>query len=463
MKKVNTIFTAILVPLDFIALVLAGLSAYFLRFSTLTDIRPVFYEMPFNLYFWSVVIISAVWLVIFVLAGLYKMKSRARWIDETIKIGLACSAGIMLIIIAVFLRRELFSSRFIILAGWVLGIIYVTLVHSIIRIIKKKCVRRGIGTYNVILVGRDKVSDEIASTMYKQVDLGYKILERIKSERDIDEQKFIELKEKYNGNIDEIIQADPNLPREVNESLLDFCNQNHIVFKYAADLFNTQATNIAVETISGIPVIEIKKTPLEGWGKVWKRGVDMVGSFLGLLILSPFLGLVALIVKLDSVGPAFVGLKRVGEKRKEFTLYKFRSMVVNADKLKDNLKDKNERSGPLFKMKNDPRVTRFGNFIRKTSIDELPQLWNVLKGEMSLVGPRPHEPGEVSAYANHHKRLLDIKPGITGMAQISGRADLDFEDEVRLDTYYIENWSIKLDLHILLKTPIVVLKSSGAK
>ena len=139
-------------------------------------------------------------------------------------------------------------------------------------------------------------------------------------------------------------------------------------------------------------------------------------------------------------------------------------MIVNAEKMKKKLLDKNERTdGPLFKIKDDPRITRVGKFMRKWSIDELPQFWNVLKGNISLVGPRPHEPHEVDKYEKHHKKLLNIKPGITGMAQVSGRSDLEFEEEVKLDTFYIENWSPWLDLVILIKTPLVVLLRKGAK
>ena len=137
-------------------------------------------------------------------------------------------------------------------------------------------------------------------------------------------------------------------------------------------------------------------------------------------------------------------------------------MVVDADKKKKELMKQNERKGPLFKIKNDPRITRVGRFIRKTSLDELPQFFNVLRGEMSIVGPRPHEPEEVANYKKHHKKLLTIKPGITGMAQVSGRSDLIFEEEVRLDIYYIENWSLKLDLQIILKTPFIILSTKSA-
>ncbi|MEK7493684.1 MAG: sugar transferase, partial [Patescibacteria group bacterium] len=171
----------------------------------------------------------------------------------------------------------------------------------------------------------------------------------------------------------------------------------------------------------------------------------------------------AVLIKLDSEGPVFVALDRI-TLGKKFAMYKFRSMVDNAHEMKDQLTEFNERKdgGPLFKMHDDPRITRVGRFLRKTRIDELPQLFNVLKGEMSLVGPRPHEPEEVGQYERHHKKLLVVKAGMTGMAQISGSSNLPFEEEVKLDTYYIENWSLFLDIKILLKTIILVFRDRSA-
>ncbi|HRY63434.1 MAG TPA: sugar transferase, partial [Patescibacteria group bacterium] len=222
-------------------------------------------------------------------------------------------------------------------------------------------------------------------------------------------------------------------------------------------------TNIEIKTINGIPLIEVKKTPLDGWGRVAKRFFDIVISFIFLIILSPVFLIITILIKLDSFGPIFYQAERVGARGKRFTLYKFRSMVVGADKMKEKLVASNERAdGPLFKMKADPRITRVGKFLRKTSMDELPNFWNVLIGKMSLVGPRPHEPGEVARYEEHHKKLLNIKPGVTGLAQVSGRSTLDFETEVKLDTLYIETWSLKQDLVILLKTPFVVLRGKDA-
>ncbi len=182
----------------------------------------------------------------------------------------------------------------------------------------------------------------------------------------------------------------------------------------------------------------------------------------------PVLLLIALAVKLDSAGPVFFKYKRIGQYGKPFTYFKFRSMIKDAHQLRydENFlkQQENLRNGtPMMKFKNDPRITRVGKLIRRFSLDELPELFLVLIGKMSLVGPRPHEVEEVSRYERHHKKLLTIKPGMTGLAQVSGRSDLDFEQEVKLDTYYIENWSIGTDFQILSKTPLAVFKKREAE
>ena len=248
--------------------------------------------------------------------------------------------------------------------------------------------------------------------------------------------------------------------------LYDFADEHHLTFKYAADLLETKVLRVEVDELAGVPVVEVKKTPLDGWGRVWKRLVDIVGSLILIILTSPIMILTAIAIKLDSRGPIFFSkldddapLYRIGQGGKKFRYLKFRSMLnkMNSMRYKE-LADRNIRSdGPIVKIKDDPRIPRVGRFIRRFSIDELPELFLVLKGTMSLVGPRPHLPEEVEKYESRHKKVMTIKPGITGLAQVSGRSDLSFEDEVRLDIYYIENWSIIFDLIILLKTPLAVL------
>lgn len=193
-----------------------------------------------------------------------------------------------------------------------------------------------------------------------------------------------------------------------------------------------------------------------------KRALDIMASTLGLIILSPILLVVAILIKLESKGPAIFSQKRIGLNKKEFKMYKFRSMVQNAEELKEKLAKENEMSGPMFKMKNDPRVTKVGRFIRKTSIDELPQLINVLKGEMSLVGPRPSLPKEVSKFEPWMLRRLSVKPGLTCYWQVSGRNNIDFEDWMKLDLQYVNDRSFWLDLKLILKTAIVLFGDKNA-
>lgn len=196
--------------------------------------------------------------------------------------------------------------------------------------------------------------------------------------------------------------------------------------------------------------------------EVIKRLIDIACSFLGVILLSPLFIIIAIIIKITSKGPVFFSQKRVGKNGKEFNMYKFRSMVVNAEELKEKLAAQNEMSGPMFKMKDDPRVTKVGKFIRKTSIDELPQLWNVLKGDMSLVGPRPSLPKEVAQFENWMYRRLEVKPGLTCYWQVSGRNNIDFEDWMKLDIKYVDERSTFIDIKLIFKTVFVLFGDKNA-
>ena len=196
--------------------------------------------------------------------------------------------------------------------------------------------------------------------------------------------------------------------------------------------------------------------------EVIKRLIDVVCSFLGVLVLSPLFIIIAIIIKTTSKGPVFFSQRRVGKNGKEFYMYKFRSMVVNAEELKEKLSAQNEMSGPMFKMKDDPRVTKVGKFIRKTSIDELPQLWNVLKGDMSLVGPRPSLPKEVAQFEDWMYKRLEVKPGLTCYWQVSGRNNIDFEDWMKLDVKYVKERNLWIDIKLIFKTVGVLFGDKNA-
>lgn len=220
---------------------------------------------------------------------------------------------------------------------------------------------------------------------------------------------------------------------------------------------------VVLQEGAGIPLLEVGSPRLDSIPWMLKRMVDVVGSFVGLIALSPLLLIVALLIRLTSPGPIYFRQKRVGTDEKVFTCYKFRSMYQDAERRQAELEAQNEAGGVIFKIKNDPRITPIGRFIRASSVDELPQLLNVLKGEMSLVGPRPLPLRDFERMEDQDKRRLATVPGITGLWQISGRSDLSFEEMLRLDLYYIENWALSLDIWILLKTVMVVLRHDGAR
>lgn len=230
----------------------------------------------------------------------------------------------------------------------------------------------------------------------------------------------------------------------------------------AANLFPHLVAKVQLEHLQEFPLLRYTTVPHSPIALGFKRLMDAVGAAAGLLLLSPLLAAVAAAVKLSDGGPAFFRQERVGLNGRRFTLVKYRTMVMGADKMKAELQEKNEVDGPVFKIRDDPRVTRLGHFLRKSSIDELPQLWNVLKGEMSLVGPRPPIPSEVDQYERWQRRRLSMRPGLTCLWQISGRSELDFDSWMKLDLQYIDHWSLTQDFVILLKTVPAVLSTRGA-
>jgi exopolysaccharide biosynthesis polyprenyl glycosylphosphotransferase len=247
----------------------------------------------------------------------------------------------------------------------------------------------------------------------------------------------------------------------VSEIVLE-ARRRHLGVNVVPEMFDGLGLWVPVRQMGGFPVMQLLREPIPGFGQFVKRVVDILGSALGLVLMAPILGVLTVIITIDSPGPAIYSSWRIGEKGRRFRCYKLRTMVANADAIKDNLRKFNEREGPVFKIENDPRLTRLGGFLRRYSIDELPQLWNVFCGQMSLVGPRPHPLDDYERYQIEHLRRLDVKPGITCLWQVYARRDPSFEANIRFDLEYIENWSLWLDIKILMKTLPVALSGSGS-
>jgi exopolysaccharide biosynthesis polyprenyl glycosylphosphotransferase len=236
----------------------------------------------------------------------------------------------------------------------------------------------------------------------------------------------------------------------------------HVELLVAPAITDVAGPRTVVRSMAGLPLLHVEEPTFAGPQRVVKNTWDRVGALIGLMLLAPVFLAVALAIKLDSRGPVFFKQTRVGRDGRRFAMVKFRTMVVGAERLLADLEHRNEADGLLFKLRTDPRVTRVGRALRRYSVDELPQLWNVLRGEMSMVGPRPPLPAEVELYEHHVNRRLLVKPGITGLWQVSGRSDLSWEEAVRLDLYYVDHWSPTMDVTIVLKTFSAIIRGSGA-
>lgn len=467
MKRSELLLSAIFLPLDLAMVFLAGLSAYYLRFTPFMSAwMPVVFRLPLVVYLQLLFFISGVWLVVFIFAGLYSLSRERKLRNEIKKVIIACSLGLVVIVVYIFFFRELFSSRFIVLTAYLLAIVYMSLARIMVMAIKRGLYRHGLGLRRVVLVGASKTTEILLHEFSTKKNLGYEVVKRFDN---FGLEEAGELSDLLSyKKIDEVVQSDPNLSKAEILRLYDFADEYHLTFKYAADLLDTKVLRVEMSEVAGVPVAEVKKTSLDGWGRILKRIFDLLVSAILIIFFSPLMLVTAILIKLDSRGPVFFArlddgapLRRVGQSGRLFRYFKFRSMrpKTNSLRYKELARHNLRADGPMVKIKDDPRVTRIGKLIRRFSIDELSEFFLVFIGSMSLVGPRPHLPEEVAKYQLHHKKVLTIKPGITGLAQVSGRSDLSFEDEVKLDTYYIENWSLWLDLVILIKTPLAVFKN----
>jgi len=470
MKKSEFIFALARVPLDYLMFFISGSLAYFVRNSVaIQEIRPVIFDLLFSKYIIIVAVSSFFCVIIFALMGLYNIEQKFNTkIKDFSNVTVAMSVCAMILFAILFARGEMFVSRFIIIASWLFAVFFVSFGRIFIRKLQNWfTIKHEVGMHKVLAVGVNGDGKGVIGEMQNNKALGYKIVQILKDFTIKDLEKAYEM-----HKMDEIIQCDPEMDKNKSLEIVEFCNQNRISFKYIPNLFQTLAANANITTFSGIPVIEIRRTPLDGWGEIAKRVFDIAGSIVLIIAFSPIMIAAAIAIKLESKGPIFYLDYRYGKNFEKFIFYKFRSMYAEmcsgegptatqkGNEMLQNLDRSvlNTRKGPILKIQNDPRVTKIGKIIRKFSIDELPEFFNVLKGDISLVGPRPHMSYEVQRYKDHHKKVFEIKPGVTGMAQVSGRSDLDFGEEIKLDTYYMEQWSLFKDIQILLKTPFAVFR-----
>jgi exopolysaccharide biosynthesis polyprenyl glycosylphosphotransferase len=336
------------------------------------------------------------------------------------------------------------------------------------RYAKRKIVIRramqGTGLRNVAIIGAGAVGQELAHEFMENKLLGYDF-KGFLDRKDSGDPRLIGkiedlAKVARSHFLDEVIITIPS-ERELIKRIAVVAQKQKLDVKVVPELYDGLGWDAPIQQIGNFPVMQLLWQPIPTLGLLFKRVFDVLLSTIALVASAPIVAALAIWIKLDSPGPVFYRSRRVGKKGRVFTCYKLRTMLANSEEMKDSLRHRNERKGPCFKINDDPRITRLGKFLRKYSLDELPQFWNVLKGDMSLVGPRPHPLDDFKRYSLEHLCRLHVKPGITGLWQVEARRDPSFETNMALDLQYIDNWNLWLDLKILGKTLPVILQGAG--
>jgi len=372
--------------------------------------------------------------------------------------------------LVVFFIKAIHISRLVFILNFISLCALLSLWRAVKRITIRHLVLKGYNNFKILIIGVGNITKELIAEIQKHPYTGWKI-EGILDDNEERGKLFYGCKilgkisdfEKIARQyfIDEILLTIPE-DKQIRMYLLGLAKELNISIKIIPDPSELSVETLSIDKIGNMPIIGYSIKELHGADLLEKRTMDIAISFIGIILFLPLFIILSIIIKLSDGGSVFYISKRYGKKGEFFNLYKFRTMKVNADSMIEILIDKNEKDGPIFKIKNDPRISKIGRFLRKYSLDELPQLWNVFKGEMSIVGPRPLPLGQVENYDFNQLKRLTIKPGLTGLWQIGGRSDTTFQELINYDIKYISNWSLWLDIYIMWKTIPVVLTGKGA-
>jgi exopolysaccharide biosynthesis polyprenyl glycosylphosphotransferase len=455
-------------------ILLIGLSmalAYWLRYK-LQWFRDISYHHPLSAYVPFAGLFALLMLVAFQMDQVYVRWRGRPWLDQAYRIVNAAAKSVVVMLAITFLFQPLQYSRLLLIEAGIVAAFLLAVSRIVQNKILERQYARGIGVARVIIVGAGEIGRTVMRTIVAQPELGYRVVGFLddnpeKGQTNIGRFKALGSLQNLprlieTEAVDEVIITLPWMYHRTIMAVVRECERWRVSARIVPDLFQMSLSQVDVDDLGGVPLIGVREIGLERGARLVKRGVDVVGAILGLTLGLPILAMIALAIRIDSHGPVMFSQTRVGAGGRLFEIFKFRSMREGAEAELEQLRELNEADGPLFKIHDDPRLTNVGRFLRRTSLDELPQFWNVLRGEMSLVGPRPAIPDEVEAYLEWHKRRLEARPGMTGLWQVSGRSLLSFDEMVLLDIYYIENWSVWLDFKILLRTVPQVLFGDGA-
>lgn len=479
-RQARTILSRlVLFVVDGIIIYLTFLAAYYVRYDLLNGVtlNPTSGFAQFQLsQFQSLqILITAGLLLAFYVRGLYRLRIAGTWFKQ-VSVVIAASTTAFAIFAAYefILQRTDFNvtqTRLLVALTWGMTIAAVCFARLVLGFILAQLFRRGVGLTNLLVVGSGRLGKVMMQHVAASPDLGYRVVGFVHDlegpPADFGRFKVLGTMPELDTIIrqsraSEVIIALPSHQHQQILRAVRLCERAGANFKLVPDLYELSLSRIDVDAIEGIPLIGLRRSLTTSWQRAIKRGIDIAGSAAVLLIGAPIWLLIALAIKLDSPGPVLYRQERLGYRGHPFLFLKFRSMYTNADQMLEVLRAQQNTRGVIFKDRHDPRRTRVGSFLRRTSLDEIPNFINVLRGEMSLVGPRPPLPSEYVNYEDWEKARLEVMPGITGLWQVRGRSDIDFDEMVLMDLYYIENWSLRLDLQILLRTIPAVLGRHGA-
>lgn len=476
-SKNTKFYSLLLIVADFIVLLGAFAIAYILRVQY--DPRPLLAQVYAIEYVTTFLLIIPVWLIIFAALGLYQSSTYNRRLAEWGKIAIGSFIGILVVIgWEYFSGQPVFPARLVTLYALIGSFSLIVLEREILRLTRSLLFYFGKGTSRVLIIGNSDATRDIADNLSNTYKSGYRIVAiagpkkiippglEVKHFTTIDEA----LKKIKQLNITTIIQTDLYDSADRNQQILGAAQINHIGYNFIPGEAEFYAGKNTVDVFLGYPMISVSQTPLIGWGAIAKQVFDAVASFILVIVLSPILLVISLLQAIFNPGPVFYVSKRLSKFSEPVNLIKFRSMGAKYGKKdaaiefremgREDLAREYEKNR---KVENDPRITRFGHFLRTTSLDELPQLFNVVRGDLSLVGPRPILPQETNFSPSRTALLHSVKSGVTGLWQVSGRSNLSFDERIELELFYAQNWSFWLDIKILFKTVAVVFRKRGAK
>jgi len=477
-SKNAKLYSLFLLFADVFVLMLAFTIAYVLRVQN--DPRPLLVPVYAETYLLTFLAIVPLWILTFASLGLYASTTYNRRLVEWTKIAIGSLIGILLVIGYEYVSGErVFPARLV--AAYALGGSFVLLLfeREIMRGLRSLLFKFGRGTSRVLIIGNSDATKDIAHELSETSKSGYRVVAmncpaRLVPKKLSGVEHFTDTTEALAAirrlRVTTIIQTDLYDSSDRNQLILGAAQVNHINYNFIPGEAEFYSGKNTVDVFLGYPMISVSQTPLIGWGAIAKRIFDTIVAALLIIVLSPFILLLILLQKLFNPGPIFYVSLRLSQFSKPVRLIKFRSMSAKYGK-KDAAEEFEAMGRPDLareyrrdhKVKNDPRVTAFGNFLRITSLDELPQVFNVLKGDLSLVGPRPILPQEVKFSEGKAALLHSVKSGVTGLWQVSGRSELSFDERIELETFYAQNWSFWLDIKILFKTIAVVIRKQGAR